>query len=1448
LAKWPSHAGGSHDNTVMASHGWARDGYAHVAVADGGHALAGDQASALEDAVAAVDGVEWAAYNGVLGQVVVKFDRGRTRLADIGRVVDGHRTHAGRGLDATAANLAGLGADLLGAGLGLLGRVGRLPRWPAELAAVPAAVDLIPGLGTRLQTLLGRQGADLATTSMSALVSAGTQMSTTALSDAVVRGIRLAETSARRKAWTRTAAELHLDRQTARAGGLAGKVRPAPLSDGPIERYAQRISMVTLLAAGALFALPGNRRRAAQALAVGSPRSAMLGREAYAGRLGRLLARRGVIVREPAALRRLDRIATVVIDAPVLVTGRLLIREVVPVRGTAGELRDHAFRLLDGAPTRGGHLGPAVRRDGWALGAPAEMAVALPGHARARSGDGDVLVLTKGRSLAAVVHVEPELDPLCGALVAAARKVGRVLVAGAAPGMVARVRADGAVPGGSRLANSVRALQKDGPGVALVAGRNDTALSTADCGIGVLRADRRPPWGAHLLAGPDLESAWLVLESATLARHVSRRSARMAFLGTVAGAVLGLMDRTPEAGRRAVVASGAGGVASLIAGLWSARSLGRTAPPVPEDVVPWHALPAEEVLRMLDTSADGISDERAHHRHVPSAGHREGGDRGLLSAAVAELDTPLTAPLAAGAGISAATGSITDAALVLSVILANALLSAGQELATGRATRRLLTAGALRARVCRSGEVRVVSADELVPGDVLCLEPGDAIPADCRLIAASQLEVDESPLTGESAPVAKDPTPTLAAAVADRSSMCFAGTTVVAGTGTGVVVAVGDSTEAGRSAAMAVDGAPRGGVEARLRRMTAASIPVSAAAAATLLLGGLARGRFAESMNSAVALAVAAIPEGLPFVATAAELSASKKLARRNILVRNRRALEALGRADVICFDKTGTLTQGRIQLTAVSDGLSHRPLERATVHDRRVVAAAMRASPPRNGDGPMPHPTDQAVVAGGESAGIGGDYGAQQWRMVRELPFESGRGYHAVLGGSSSGQIISIKGAPEVVLPRCVAWRRNGRARPISDSDRSRIDAEVDRLANQGLRVLAVAERTASRRRQFDEERLERLELLGLVGLADTTRPSAAEAVRRLRAAGVKVLILTGDHPSTAEAIGAELGLLDGGTVVTGPDLDGADELGAQALVAKASVFARVSPAHKVAVVQALKRAGHVVAVTGDGANDAPAIRLADVGIALGDQGTAAARQASDMIVVDGQIETIADGVIAGRAMWAAVRDALALLLGGNLGEIMFTVGSSLISARPPLNARQILFINLMTDLLPALTVASRDPRGVSLESLAREGPESSLGTALTHEVAQRAVATAVATTAGWLMARFTGTEARASSVAAGSLVASQLAQTLVASHGDPAVLAAVAASAAALVGSVQIPGLSQFFGSRPLGPVGWSIVGGAALLGAAIAALPPGRLPGLTRLVEQVIPTTQTALRPGA
>jgi cation-transporting ATPase I len=559
---------------------------------------------------------------------------------------------------------------------------------------------------------------------------------------------------------------------------------------------------------------------------------------------------------------------------------------------------------------------------------------------------------------------------------------------------------------------------------------------------------------------------------------------------------------------------------------------------------------------------------------------------------------------------------------------------------------------------------------------------------------------------------------------------------------------------------------------------------------------------------------VAAVPEGLPTVATVAQLGAARRLARRNALVRNPGTIEALGRVDVLCFDKTGTLTEGHIRLHRVCVAGTGQPLDALDADGRLMLAAGLRASPEhRNGES-LAHPTDRAIVDGGAAADVSAELGTGGWQLAGELPFEPSRGYHAILGRTPAGHRLAVKGAPETVLPLCSHRQRRSGPVPLDEPARHALSDEADRLARRGYRVLAVAERDASGRSELREDRIERLHFIGLLAFTDPVRDSAAQAVRGLRAAGVDVMMLTGDHPSTAEAIAAELGLLNGSRVVTGPDIDALADPDLDRLVGEVSVFARVSPDHKVRIVAALRRTGRVVAVTGDGANDAPAIRLADVGVALGLRGTNAAKEAADIVVTDDQIETIIDAIVEGRAMWASVRDAIAVLLGGNLGEIAFTVGTGLLlPGGSPLNARQLLLVNLLTDMLPAMALAVRPPSTATPEALLHEGPDVSLAASLTRDIIIRGVLTAGAGMGAWLGGRMTGiTPARAGTVALVGIVGAQLGQTLVAGWRSPLVVAASLGSAAALAGIIQTPGVSQFFGCRPLGPLGWGIGLGAA------------------------------------
>jgi cation-transporting P-type ATPase I len=388
--------------------------------------------------------------------------------------------------------------------------------------------------------------------------------------------------------------------------------------------------------------------------------------------------------------------------------------------------------------------------------------------------------------------------------------------------------------------------------------------------------------------------------------------------------------------------------------------------------------------------------------------------------------------------------------------------------------------------------------------------------------------------------------------------------------------------------------------------------------------------------------------------------------------VRNVRSIEALGRINVICLDKTGTLTEGRIVLKFISDGETQEPLTALDRVPRSILAAALRASPDPE-IFPDHDPTDEALYRAAASFAMRPNFGLKSWTPRSELSFEAGRSYHATLGRTGDdGHQLSIKGAPEAVLPLCSSWLRAGQSTPLTPEALQHLADEVSRLGRRGLRVLAVAERAlGADLGVLSPEKLKNLEFMGFLVFTDPIRPTAQVAVSALLRAGVRTVMVTGDHPSTAQAVASELFYNEGDRTLTGAQLADMDDNELDLIVGEVGVFARITPAQKVRIVRAFQRIGKVVAMAGDGANDAPAIRLADVGVAVGEHSTQAARSAADVILTDGKIETLSIAIAEGRAMWARVRDAVSILLGGNFGEIGFTMLVGVISGRPPLSAR---------------------------------------------------------------------------------------------------------------------------------------------------------------------------------
>jgi cation-transporting ATPase I len=932
-----------------------------------------------------------------------------------------------------------------------------------------------------------------------------------------------------------------------------------------------------------------------------------------------------------------------------------------------------------------------------------------------------------------------------------------------------------------------------------------------------------PPWTADVLTRAASEVC-LLLDAVSTAHQVSRRAAQFAVAGSGLGALLAVLGPVPGAAGRASIAVNLAALLALGLGTWSGMSVARRPQPIPADRTPWHAMSAEAVLDALGSARSGLPEPESRRRHRDQSGPDDHDEVGLTQATMEELANPLTPALAAGAGVSAATGSILDPLLITTVLAVNALIGGVQRVGAQRALRTLRHSSASRVHV-RRGEAEVeLRPDELVEGDVIRLQTGDAVPADCRVLCGHDLEIDESSLTGESVPVPKSIRATSARVLADRHSMLYEGTVVATGHVDGVVVATGERTEVGRALHQDGEQAPPSGVEVRLRALTARILPISIGAGLALIPIDLLRRRPAGlALSRAVSLAVAAVPEGLPFVATVAELAAARRLSARGALVRNSSTIEALGRVNMLCFDKTGTLTEGRISLRQVSDGTATATAtvdEPLPPHLQDIVAAAVRASPFRADLRQVTHQTDRAVLRGARAIGVSAENGHALVEQLDELPFESNRSYHATMWRGHSGIRISLKGAPEVVLPLCSTRRRNGDTQPLDEQARTAIEAEVHRLAAQGHRVLAVAQRRVPERARLTETDVQDLEFRGLIALVDPVRPTAAQAVATLRAAGVEIAMITGDHPSTAESIAAELDALNGRSVMTGTELEELTDAQLVDALPRTAVFARVTPAQKARIVRLLQQSGLAVAVTGDGTNDAPAIRLADVGIALGARATPAAREAADVVVTDDRIETITDAIVEGRGMWSSVRDALSILLGGNLGEIVYTLATGLAGGSSALNARQLLLINLLTDVLPAMAVAVRPPPDATPDQLLAEGPERSLGGALTHDIQARAAITATAAGVAWLLARPVSTPRQSSTTGLVALVGAQLGQTLAVRGRTPLVAAAVVGSIALLVIAVQVPGLSQVVGSSPLLPHQWGIAATAAA-GATAAQL---------------------------
>ena len=1319
--------------------------------------------------------------------------------------------------------LVGLCADALGAVAGLSLKFSPLPasRIGGTLGSLFSIAQGTQRLRKPLDERFGPQRADLMLDLAAAMANATAQRSGSAFVELAHKFSRLGEAQARRRIWEQREQELFA--APADVAELAPvEPRPRALPRGPIEEYADRAWIVSLAGFAVSFLTTRSVQRAVSALFAGLPQPARLGRETYCAELCRALAARQALVIDSEALRRLDRIDCLVLEGGLVARDRYEVRELLVVSQLdEGEVRRALTALLDverpiekrtvGEYTFGalGVLGCAV---------PDELS---PGVSDLGRRGGLVVGLLQDDVLVALAEVE--LIPQTGIdeLITAAHEAGmRVVVAGADESLLSGMPADDTIGGGEDLARGIRRLQREGRGVCLIATSRSPRVD-ADLTIGLMREGEVPPWGAHVICRDDLSDVRFLIHAAVAARQVAKQGVNIALGAATLGALVSAGGVVPLTARRVIAVVNAASLISMANGVRGSFVLARRALPAPHDRTPWYALDTRSALVKLRTSEQGLLRREAQRRRRPNPVDARSRTSELVEAITDELFNPLAPLLAAGAGLSAAVGSFGDAGMVGGVVALNALIGGLQRFRTERRLRELSRGQRRYAHVRRGSALLDLPEQELVRGDILVLEAGDVVPADCRILSAEALEVDASAMTGESLPVRKDAAPSFETHIADRSSMLYDGTAIAAGRAVALVVATGEETEARRGASAVKRDPSRGGVERRLRSLIQMTGPVALGAGVALIGAGLVRGRKLEELvGSGVSLAVAAVPEGLPLIATAAQLAAASRLSKRGALVRNVRSIEALGRVDALCLDKTGTLTEGRIELGSISEASGDAPAVYGE-SEHLVLAAALRAAPEQRVGGSRADPTDAALYRAAESLGVRALDGGSGWLRLRELPWEAERGYQVVLGETREGALLSVKGAPERLISHVTQLRRAGEYLDVDDAGRAALLERAKELGSVGLRVLGVAEAKVAT--DHDVTEMPGLCFRGFIAFRDPVRPTSAQAVSDLHEAGVVTYMLTGDHPSTAEAIARDVGLLPpGGIVMSGGALAQFSDEELDAQLGRVRVFARVTPAQKVRIVRALQRAGRVVAMVGDGANDAPAIRLANVGIAVGRNCTAAARAAADVVLMDERIETLVHAIVEGRAMWASVRDAVSILVGGNLGEIGFTLAAGLVDGRPPLNPRQLLLVNLLTDVAPAMAIALRPPSLDTLSALRTEGPEASLGQPLNRDIAVRALVTSLGAGSAWVMTRFGGRE-RANTVGLLALVGSQLGQTLLSGKLSRPVVITSVASAATLALIVQTPGVSQLFGCKPIGPFGWATAIGASAGATALAGYFP-------------------------
>jgi len=731
----------------------------------------------------------------------------------------------------------------------------------------------------------------------------------------------------------------------------------------------------------------------------------------------------------------------------------------------------------------------------------------------------------------------------------------------------------------------------------------------------------------------------------------------------------------------------------------------------------WHVLSTEQVFENLHAVRAGLTSAEATRR-LAEYGPNELRAAGRVSpwtVLIGQFKNVLIVILLVATALSAILGHGVEAIAIAVIVLLAVLLGFVQEYRAERAIEALRRMAALTATAVRDGEEDEIPARELVPGDVILLRAGDVVPADARLVEAINLQIEEAALTGESVPVEKHTAPLAGdqLALGDRKNLVYSGTVAAYGRGLAVVIATGMNTEFGKITGMlqTVESG-KTPLQENLDRMGKTLAKAALVIVALIVALGVLRGQsFIDMFIFGIALAVAVVPEALPAVVTISLALGVQRMVKRNALVRRLPVVEALGSTTIICSDKTGTLTRDEMTVRKIfiagrlidvsgagydphgsfsQDGSPGAPSGPLLELLRGAVLASDARLVTKEGHWHIKgDPTEGSLVVAAAKAGLDRVDLETEYPRISEIPFTSETKRMTTLHETAEGLVAYAKGAAEVILDGCTRWLTEEGARPLDGEARKAILEEARQMAGTALRVLGIATKPGASIEYAEHE----MTFLGLVGMIDPPRSEAKAAILACEQAGIKVAMITGDHPMTAQAVARELGLLKTGRSVTGPELESMSDAEFEREVAQIEVYARVSPAHKLRVVTALQKHGHIVAMTGDGVNDAPALKKADIGIAMGITGTDVSKEAASMTLLDDNFASIVAAVEEGRGIFGNIKKYLMYLLSSNIGEIGLMAGATLLGLPLPLTAVQLLYVNLVTDGLPALALAVDPP-----------------------------------------------------------------------------------------------------------------------------------------------------------